>query len=254
MTVPSQVTYMTCYDFLRTALLAMGEPPATTTQKASLSNISTHTMSAALIAGALARGASATLVTPLELLRTRLQASGSRNLTSLIKDLGREMKHESPTVLWRGLVPTLYRDVPFSAIYFTGYESMKRIITGSGLGERHVLADTTGSSPTQEQLQQQHRDFVVAFASGATSGIFAAIVTQPFDLIKTRLQAVEEQGWQQGARGPTTLQLLRDIVAREGTSGLFRGISPRIAKVAPACGIMIASFELVARWLDERSA
>ncbi|MCO5592995.1 hypothetical protein L7F22_046999 [Adiantum nelumboides] len=91
------------------------------------------------------------------------------------------------------------------------------------------------------------KEFTVAFASGSTSGILAAIVTQPFDLIKTRLQAEAENRRTQSS----TLQIWRQIAARDGSVGLFRGLSPRVAKVAPACGIMIASFEFVGRWLEE---
>ena len=144
------------------------------------------------------------------------------------------MKKEGPTVMFRGLVPTLYRDVPFSAIYFAGYESMKRVLTGAGLGERN---------PEDGRL----KEFGVAFLSGSSSGILAAIVTQPFDLIKTRLQAEAQHNKKQS----NTLQIWRQIVARDGTSGLFRGLSPRVAKVAPACGIMIGSFEFIGRWLEE---
>lgn len=193
---------------------------------------------ASLASGALARGISATLVTPLELLRTRLQASSStstsRNLTSILVELGGQVKQQGPTVMFRGLIPTLYRDVPFSAIYFAGYESMKRIITGSGLGERNVEDSRT-------------KEFSVAFFSGSTSGILAAIVTQPFDLIKTRLQAEA----QSSKKRSSTLEVGRRIMKTDGTSALFRGLSPRVAKVAPACGIMIASFEFIGRWLQE---
>lgn len=240
MTVPSQVTYMTCYDIFRQYFMSLDTGSRTTTKTpGSFANVSSHTLMASLASGALARGISATLVTPLELLRTRLQSSSStstsRNLTSILVELGGQVKQQGPTVMFRGLVPTLYRDVPFSAIYFAGYESMKRIITGSGLGERNVEDSRT-------------KEFSVAFFSGSTSGILAAIVTQPFDLIKTRLQAEAQSSKK---RSNSTLEVGRRIMKAEGASALFRGLSPRVAKVAPACGIMIASFEFIGRWLQE---
>jgi len=33
------------------------------------------------------------------------------------------------------------------------------------------------------------------------------------------------------------------IVAEEGVRGLFKGFVPRVAKVAPSCAIMVASYE-----------
>lgn len=240
MTVPSQLTYMTCYDMFRTNILAL-RPPATTSSSPSLSNVSGYQMMASLTSGALARSISATLVTPLELIRTRLQASStSHKLSTTFSNLRVEVMNSGPRVLFRGLVPTLYRDVPFSAIYFTGYESMKLVLSGAGFGERR-----------DDSLRRQ--DFAVAFVSGATSGFVAAIFTQPFDVIKTRLQAFEHQSTaRSNANIPkTTMQVWRQIMQTEGAKGLMRGVSPRVAKVAPACGVMISCFELIARGLDE---
>ncbi len=41
----------------------------------------------------------------------------------------------------------------------------------------------------------------------------------------------------------TTSSVLRAIIAREGYGGLLAGIVPRIAKIAPACAIMISTYE-----------
>lgn len=247
MTIPSQVTYMTCYDVFRSQLLSferstLGPPSAS--QLAS-SNITPQTLLASLVSGAMARSVSATLVTPLELVRTRLQASDtSHSLSSIVLSLSRQVSSQGPSVLFRGLASTLWRDVPFSAIYFMGYETMKRMLTGgSGLGE-----GGSGKGGLEE--------FGVAFLSGATSGGVAAVVTHPFDLVKTRLQASSSSSSRGSSssegKGPShrtvssrTLPALRTIFQEEGVPGLFRGITPRMAKVAPACGLMIGSYEAV---------
>lgn len=257
--MPSQVTYMTCYDSFRTLFLsweAAPPPPPSLGQGGSLSAVTAHSLLASLAAGALSRSISATLVTPLELVRTRLQATASSSsgssLTALLSSLRGEVRSHGPLVLWRGLAPTLWRDVPFSAIYFMGYEGLKRILTGGGLGE--------GAA------QGSAREFAVAFVAGATSGTAAAVVTHPFDLLKTRQQATSSSFAASSAKGQQrlsatlrsstspsggTISAMRDILAREGVAGLFTGLTPRIAKVAPACGIMIASFEVVGRALAD---
>ncbi|KAI3628088.1 MTM1 [Malassezia furfur] len=266
MTVPSQVTYMTCYDAFRRLLLSLDSPPITVVPSMfdenemcvpeipggmpyDLDEVPTSTfrvpvLGASLVSGALSRSVSATLVTPLELLRTRLQAShGRSSFASVLEPLYREVQANGISVLWRGLSATLWRDVPFSAIYFTGYEGGKYLFTGAGFGESHT------STFWQE--------FGISFGVGATSGSVAAFLTHPFDLVKTRLQAETQSRnhrYPPGAARPSSAMLgtLRCIVASEGIAGAFRGLTPRLAKVAPSCGIMIGSFEVVGRWLAHR--
>ncbi|KAH9082067.1 mitochondrial carrier [Lactarius deliciosus] len=114
--------------------------------------------------------------------------------------------------LWRGLGPTLWRDVPFSGFYWASYEGMK------------------------------HLALSVAFVCGATSGTAAALLTSPFDVLKTRRQALVMST----ATGSTS-----GSSAQKGSSTLFAGMGPRIAKVAPACGLMIACYEGIGRTLTK---
>lgn len=39
------------------------------------------------------------------------------------------------------------------------------------------------------------------------------------------------------------MQIIREIYRHNGMKGLFAGLVPRLVKVAPACAIMISSFE-----------
>ena len=152
------------------------------------------------------------------------------------------------TSLWRGLTLTMWRDVPFSGIYWWGYETVRKILTD--------LRD-----PPHSRLRDLPRDhahastFVDSFIAGATSGAVASIVTTPFDVGKTRQQVLEHSS---SIRGTTNFakenplrpeqrsmpRFIYHIWTEEGMAGLFRGWAARTLKVAPACAIMISSYEV----------
>lgn len=67
------------------------------------------------------------------------------------------------------------------------------------------------------------------------------VVSYPLALIRTRLQAQGTPGMPVKYRG--MLDVLRQTVRREGVRGLYKGIIPNIAKLAPAAGISWYVFE-----------
>lgn len=143
--------------------------------------------------------------------------------------------------LWRGVGPTLWRDVPFSGIYWASYEAWKEAL--------HRVVDRRASTVVEGGRSARVRrgkraDPRIAFVSGAISGMTAAIITQPFDVLKTRRQAflMDSAGGGQVRTG--SIYLIRKVLSTEGVSALFAGMTPRIAKIAPACGVMIACFEV----------
>ncbi|KAI8979554.1 mitochondrial carrier domain-containing protein [Mycotypha africana] len=123
-----------------------------------------------LWAGGLARTMAALVVSPLELFRTRMQSvDGINGFSSVWNGVQKMVQTEGPQALWRGLLPTMLRDVPFSAVYWMGYEDIKQRL------EKH----------------SEHNDmsrFQTSFIAGASSGMFAAVVTTPFDVVKTQRQ------------------------------------------------------------------
>ena len=95
-----------------------------------------------------------------------------------------------------------------------------------------------------------------SFLAGGISGTAAAALTLPADVVKTQMQVELGQQQQQqvckhlkdatvreGAVVRSTTQVVKDILRTHGVRGLFIGMVPRAAKVAPACAIMISSYE-----------
>ena len=182
---------------------------------------------APLLAGVIARSAITTIASPLELIRTNLQStplspSNPHTLRSVLASFRLLAQTKGFRSLWRGLGPTLWRDVPFSGFYWASYETWKRTFSRYG-----------------------HEGTWVAFISGAISGTSAALITSPFDVLKTRRQALVMTAANHHVS--RTWPLLLQIIRTEGSSALFAGITPRVAKIAPACGIMISCFEVCIR-------
>ncbi|BGP13489.1 Carrier protein, mitochondrial [Rhodosporidiobolus nylandii] len=259
MSVPGQVVYMLGYDLGRRT--AFQHPPGWAVKDSGGGTTALYTTVVPLTAGAASRTVVAALLSPFELLRTQLQAAptsggaGSRGLLQLLSDLRWR-------TAWRGLGPTLWRDVPFSGVYWAGYEGIKRGLTGgAGMGERGAAVGEKKGLAGRLGVGE----FGVAFVSGAGSGMIAATLTNPFDVIKTRRQALSAPSPSPssssslataGTRPPSTktLDLLREITREEGLKGWFRGLTPRLAKVGPACGLMIGCYEALSSFSSARRA
>lgn len=178
-----------------------------------------------LTAGIIARTTISSIASPLELIRTNLQSTPistdtPHTLRSVLTSVRGLAQTQGFISLWRGVGTTLWRDVPFSGIYWAGYESCKKGFA-----------------------RMNHEGAWVSFISGAVSGTSAALVTSPLDVLKTRRQALVMSSFT-GSQSTSLYQLVKQIIQTEGASALFAGLTPRIAKIAPACGIMITCFEV----------
>ena len=204
----------------------------------------------ALICGAGARVVAATCIAPIELLRTRLQSipagqgvSSFTILNDLLLETKKEMSSLGYKSLFKGLEITLWRDVPFSAIYWASYESMKKNLN---------FMEVSNHNNHKNEGFLEH--FTKSFIAGSISGTIAGVITHPFDVGKTRLQIA----MQERENGSSNLQrkqavnfqnnrnmfaYLNAIRKNEGALALYAGITPRIIKIAPSCAIMISTYE-----------
>lgn len=258
MAVPANIIYFTGYDWLRF-----------NTQ--SPINRLLPDNYAPLVAGATARIIAAGVVSPIEMFRTRIQASrstGVSHFSETANGLKEMVATHGYTSLWRGFSLMLWRDVPFSGIYWWGYETVRGQLTDARERSRGRSVQADGSrsrARSRSQSRENHTaTFTDSFIAGSTSGAVASFVTMPFDVGKTRRQIFQDP-----ATGPAGVEralapeqqsmprLLWHIYKNEGLAGLWRGWIPRTLKIAPACAIMISSYEVgkrAFRNVNERGA
>ena len=246
MAIPGNVIYFAGYDWLRISPLS---PMAGKISEAY----------APLVAGSSARVFAALFVSPIELFRTRMQAAHSQsaadNFKKTLSGVKEMVNSQGIRTLWRGLTMTLWRDVPFSALYWWGYEFGRNMLSDARerAQGRSVdrVAPLVGRRAGNRSRQGHSSTFVDSFIAGAASGGIASVVTTPFDVGKTRQQvfrhAADVPSSNIGAIAAeenSMMRLLWHIFREEGAAGLFKGWAPRCLKVAPACAIMISSYEM----------
>jgi solute carrier family 25 protein 38 len=161
-----------------------------------------------LLSAAMARGVASILFLPITVVKTRFEAMGpTRPYTSTWNAIVSIQKHESLRSLWTGLIPTLLRDVPHSAIYFAMYNYTKSVVI--------PLRKPDSKIPTG----------FLNFGAGIISGLTATIISHPFDVIRTRLQT------QYGNNKPLGMFELTSLIFKtEGWRTFTKGFAPRLLR------------------------
>ncbi|GLB36206.1 putative mitochondrial carrier [Lyophyllum shimeji] len=220
---------------------------------------------AKVIAAATGSTVTALTMTPFDVVKTRLQtqpvqpkaASCVRNMSSMARPLAADVvcvwdhgifrtervngfadavRHvwrvEGLRGLWKGAGTSLVIGVPASTSYILTYD--------------HLLQNVLPPLIPQEPL--------VPLVAGILARSAITSMFSPLELVRTNLQSTPLS-----PHRPNTLRsvltsvrtLVQERAQTEGVSALFAGIGPRIAKIAPACGIMIACFEGIGKLLRE---
>ncbi len=160
---------------------------------------------------------------PVEVVKQRRQASVGNSSLSIIKDV---LNSEGPRGLYRGYLTTVLREIPFSFIQFPLWEFLKRQVSVK-----------TGSEPTPIQSS----------LCGAISGGFAAAVTTPLDVAKTRIM-LAPTGSPEAAMGIFTM--LKKVGSDKGLKGLFAGVTPRTTWIFIGGGFFFGVYEKVISVLE----
>lgn len=96
---------------------------------------------------------------------------------------------------------------------------------------------SSSSESPAEKATSVAAENVKAFVAGGFGGVCAVLVGHPFDLTKTRLQTAPA-GTYTGA-----LDVVKKALARDGVSGMYRGIIPPLVGVTPIFALSFWAYD-----------
>jgi len=160
---------------------------------------------------------------PVEVIKQRKQTHAT---TSSIDILRTTLRQEGIGGLYRGYLTTVLREIPFSLIQFPLWEFAKK-----------TWANKKGSElkPWESSL------------CGFLAGGFAAGMTTPLDVAKTRIM-LAESGTLEAKQG--IFGTLRQVGREGGVKGLFAGVTPRVMWISIGGAVFFGVYETVTSLLE----
>ncbi|XP_009995209.1 PREDICTED: S-adenosylmethionine mitochondrial carrier protein [Chaetura pelagica] len=169
-----------------------------------------------MVAASLGEVVACLIRVPSEVIKQRAQVCPS---STTLQILSHTLYHEGIQGLYRGYKSTVLREIPFSLVQFPLWESLKDLWSWK---QSHVV------------------DSWQSAVCGAFAGGFAAAVTTPLDVAKTRIMLAKAGS--SNASG-NVLAALCGIWRTQGLPGLFAGVVPRMAAISLGGFIFLGTYE-----------
>lgn len=156
----------------------------------------------AITLGVVARTITGVTMIPITVVKTRYE-SGVYSYGSVREAMSSIYTKEGARGLTCGLLPTLLRDAPFSGLYLMFYTQTKMRVPQCYLEANLAPA--------------------VHFTIGVLAGLMASAVTQPFDVVKTKMQLYPN-------KFTSLYQACIYVHRKYGPQGYFKGLVPRMLR------------------------
>eukprot|EP00755_Sulcionema_specki_P022717 Sspe_Gene.13982::Locus_4820_Transcript_1_1_Confidence_1.000_Length_1510::g.13982::m.13982/K15109/SLC25A20_29, CACT, CACL, CRC1; solute carrier family 25 (mitochondrial carnitine/acylcarnitine transporter), member 20/29 len=170
-------------------------------------------------AGAAAGAAVSFVLTPVELVKCRMQTMAGTQYTGVWDCTRRVIRKEGFRGLYRGNTATMAREIPGNGITYMSYEVMCEV-AAKHMGCHHEELPT----------------YVYACAGGV-AGMLYWPLPYPMDTVKSRMQT--------SSSPKPFFTTLRDIVRHHGIRGLYRGFPVTILRSAPASATVFVTYEAI---------
>lgn len=194
--------------------------------------VETQLVAVDLVSGAVGEVFALPFYVPAEVIAKRMQVASlgpARNYNSVAHAAQCIYRTEGGMGLLTGFWATMLRDVPFTMLQFSLFTISKdKLHIFTGRNEVNDLEATT---------------------LGVIVGAISAVLTNPFDVVKTRFMI---QGTGSERKYHSIIHCMRRMVFEEGIASLTRGALARVLWVAPASGITLALYERTSKFLKKQ--
>ncbi|ANB13705.1 Sfc1p [Sugiyamaella lignohabitans] len=178
------------------------------------------------------------IVNPTEVVKIRLQAQAHSLVDPVTGPKYRNAAHCVYTVIreegigamYRGVVLTAARQASNQGVNFTVYSGLK--------------AKLQELQPEYQMLPSWQTSII-----GLISGALGPLSNAPLDTIKTRMQREGGHSTESGLARFT--RIAKQLIQQEGTAALYRGITPRIMRVAPGQAVTFTIYEMARGQLNK---
>ncbi|KAI0018476.1 mitochondrial carrier [Xylariomycetidae sp. FL0641] len=270
-TLPAAGTFFTTYEAAKSLLLGGEEGRS----KGGSRRLPLPLVHAA--ASAAAECASCLVLTPAEVVKQNaqmLQRQTSSSSSSPASPLSssstslQALRMLRGRALLRGYSALVARNLPFTALQFPLFEAARARIWGRRRRRQRQGGGGAGGGNGNNGSSLLLETGAVTGLSAGAAGSFAALVTTPMDVVKTRMMLSaaaaagddghEARGRADAAkreparRGKGSLAVARDVVRERGVRGLFRGGLLRSVWTAVGSGLYLGTYEAAKVWLTER--
>ncbi|KAL2828920.1 mitochondrial carrier protein [Aspergillus cavernicola] len=200
--------------------------PSPSTSSSALPKLSN---TANLTSGAAARVAAGFVMMPVTVLKVRYESDiyAYRSLYSAGRDI---IRTEGMRGLFSGFGATAARDAPYAGLYVLFYEQLKW----------HLATATTSpqasSNPDTNQPLKPVSSSSINFVSGGLAAGIATAITNPFDVVKTRLQLMP-------SKYGNMMRAVRLMIHEDGVRSLLGGLGLRITRKALSSALAWTVYE-----------
>jgi solute carrier family 25 protein 44 len=127
--------------------------------------------------------------------------------------------------LYRGLGLSLFSSLPTGSIWWATYGGCQHWID--------LHRPQTNINDTMRQVLERT---IIQIVSGTNAAFVAATLTQPLDVVKTRLQV---------GTTSTLSTIVKDFATTSGVRGFYRGLGPRIMHMSVWGTVLSSAYELL---------